>query len=53
VQQKIFMFFTESTQENEPTARAKKTKRGFQPKTVIVAFFMPAVDNLHVCLRFT
>jgi hypothetical protein len=40
------MVFTENTEENEPTAVAKKTKRGLQPTTVIIAFFMPAVENL-------
>jgi hypothetical protein len=47
------MVLPENTQENEPTAGAKETKRGFQPTTVIVAFFMPAVENLYMCLRFT
>jgi hypothetical protein len=51
--QKKYMVLPENTQKNEPTAGAKKTKRGFQPTTVIVAFFMPAVENLYMCLRFT
>ena len=42
------MVLPENTQENEPAAGAKKTKRGFQLTTVVVAFFMPAVHNLCV-----
>jgi hypothetical protein len=52
VLRKIIKFFTESKEEYEPTAAAKKNKRGFQPTTVIVMFFMPAVDNSYVCQRF-
>jgi hypothetical protein len=47
------MVLPENTQENEPPAGAKTTKKGFQPTTVIVAFFMPAVENLYMCLRLT